>query len=226
MPPAVLQGLFDDSVVTVEVDLYSGDPLDELLPEEAAAIPRARGERRLEFRAGRHCARLALARLGAERAPLLPAPDRSPLWPSGFVGSITHTRARRPDRGWCAAAVTRASGTVGVGIDGEIDEPLERKLWHRILLPREQAFIEAQPKDEQGFWAKLVFSAKEATYKCQYAVTAHFLEFADVEVTVRPDELTFTAVLLRDAGSLARGHEFRGRYARRNGVVATAVVLR
>jgi L-threonylcarbamoyladenylate synthase len=51
-PVSVLEGLLDDAVVTVEVDLYR-DSLDELLPEEAAAIPRARPERRLEFRAGR-----------------------------------------------------------------------------------------------------------------------------------------------------------------------------
>jgi 4'-phosphopantetheinyl transferase EntD len=223
---SVLEGLLDASVVTVEVDLYGEEPLEELLPEEQAALPRARSERRLEFRAGRHCARVALSRLGAPRSPLLPAADRSPLWPAGYVGSITHTRAHRPDRGWCAAAVARATSVRAVGIDGELDEPLEPKLWDRILRPREREWIMARPESERGYWAKLHFSAKEATYKCQYAVTHEFLEFADVEVTVFPDESVFVAVLMRDASALPRGHELRGRYTRRSGVVATAVVLR
>jgi 4'-phosphopantetheinyl transferase EntD len=223
---SVLEGLLDDSVVTVEVDLYGGDALEELLPDEEAAIPRARADRRLEFRAGRHCARLALTRLGAAPTPILPSADRSPLWPPGYVGSITHTRKHRPDRGWSAAAVTRSSRARGVGIDGELDEPLERKLWARVLSPSERTWIEAQPEDDQGFWAKLHFSAKEATYKCQYPATSQFLDFADVVVTISPAGATFAAVLQRDAGPLPRGHEFRGRYARRSGVIATAVLWR
>src|ERR1700757_4626476 len=62
----------------------------DLLPEEARHVEKAVTKRRLEFAAGRRCARLALARLGATPGPILPGEDRTPRWPSALVGSITH----------------------------------------------------------------------------------------------------------------------------------------
>jgi 4'-phosphopantetheinyl transferase EntD len=219
----ILEGLLDGDVATVEVDLQR-DSLDELTPAEAASIPHAHAHRLLEFRGGRHCARAALARFGVHDVPILRNEDRSPVWPPGFVGSITHTRAR--ERGWCAAAVARSTYVRAVGIDGELDEPLERKLWSRILLPSEEAFLLSQPDDQRGFLGKLVFSAKEATYKCQYSLTREFLEFSDVHVELDPNEASFVAELTRAAGSFAKGFSFCGRYVRRNGIIATAVALR
>lgn len=223
MTDAVLEGLLGGDVVTVEADL-GRDALDELTPAEAAALPRAHEQRLLEFRGGRHCARAALARLGVRDVAILRNEDRSPVWPAGFVGSITHTRTR--ERGWCAAAVARSTDARAVGIDGEIDEPLERKLWSRILLPSEESFLLSQPDDLRGFLGKLVFSAKEATYKCQYSLTREFLDFSDVHVELDPNDSSFVAELKRTAGSFEKGFAFRGRYARRNGIIATAVALR
>jgi 4'-phosphopantetheinyl transferase EntD len=220
---AILEGLFEGGVIAVEADL-GRDPLGELTAEEAAALPRAHEHRILEFRGGRHCARAALARLGVEGVSVLRNEDRSPIWPAGFVGSITHTRTR--ERGWCAAAVARNRDARGIGIDGELDEPLERKLWYRVLVPAEESFLLAQPEEQRGFLGKLVFSAKEATYKCQYAVTREFLDFADVQVELEQATASFVAELRRAAGPFGAGFTFRGRYARKSGIIATAVVLR
>ena len=221
--PAVLEGLLGSGIVTVEVDLFR-DPIGELTPEEAAAIPRAHRDRILEFRGGRHCAREALAVLGVRGVSILRSEDRSPLWPGGVVGSITHTRTRA--RGWCAASVAHVRDARSIGIDGELDEPLERKLWNRILLPSEQAYIETREPAEQGYLAKLYFSAKEATYKCQYTASQQFLEFSDVELTIDPLDDSFSARLLRDALPFRAGHKFQGRHARKQGIIAAAVVLR
>jgi 4'-phosphopantetheinyl transferase EntD len=154
---------------------------------------------------------------------ILRTEDRAPLWPEGIVGSITHSRAR--NRGWCAAAVAHSGDVQSIGIDGELDEPLERKLWPRILLPSERAFIETRAEAEHGYLAKLFFSAKEATYKCQYPLSREFLEFSDVELTTDPASDTFSARLLRDALPFREGHTFQGRHARRQGIIVTAVVL-
>jgi 4'-phosphopantetheinyl transferase EntD len=220
---SILSGLFGDGVITEEVDLLT-DPLGELLPEERATIPRAGSARLLEFRAGRHCARAALERLGLSGSPVLRAADRAPIWPTGYVGAIAHTRAK--DRGWCGAAVARASTVTALGLDAEIDEPLEHKLWERVLTPAERAFILGHPEHEQGFLAKLVFSAKECTYKCQYPRSLQFLEFADVEVTLASESATFSAALLRSAPPWGTGQNFAGRYVRKSGVIATAVTFR
>jgi 4'-phosphopantetheinyl transferase EntD len=220
---AVLEGLLGEGIVAVEVDLYR-DSVGELSPEEAASVPRAQRDRLLEFRAGRHCAREALAALGVRAVSILRTEDRAPIWPDGIVGSITHSRAR--NRGWCAAAVARKTDVRSIGIDGELDEPLERKLWSRILLPSEQAFIEARADAEHGYLAKLFFSAKEAFYKCQYPISREFLEFSDVELTADPESGSFSARLLRDALPFRAGDTFHGMHARRQGIIATAVALR
>ncbi|MBW2215557.1 MAG: hypothetical protein JRF48_14335 [Deltaproteobacteria bacterium] len=58
-----------------------------------------------QFTAGRVCSRIALGRLGvAATTPVLRGEDRAPIWPPGFVGTITHTDT------WCAAAVARTRG--------------------------------------------------------------------------------------------------------------------
>ena len=88
--------------VAVAVRREPGDPAD-LLPGEAVYVAKAVPKRINEFAAGRACARRALATFGMPGAVLLAAPDRQPLWPTGFVGSITHTA------GFCAAAVAPRS---------------------------------------------------------------------------------------------------------------------
>jgi 4'-phosphopantetheinyl transferase EntD len=218
----VLEGFFGSDVASVEVDLYR-DAIGELTDGESLALPRAHPDRLLEYRAGRHCAREALARFGVRGVSILRNEDRSPVWPAGFVGSITHSRSH--GRGWCAAAVIRTSAALGIGIDAELDAPLERKLWDRVLLAPEQEWLEGRSESERGFLGKLIFSAKEATYKCQYAVTKAFLEFADVRVTLALESGSFRAELTRAVPPFDAGFAFDGRYARKNGLVATGVLL-
>jgi 4'-phosphopantetheinyl transferase EntD len=220
-----------------------GDERGALLPAERAEVERAVPRRRLEYAAGRACASEALARLGFPRSPLLSGTAREPLWPQGAVGSIAHSG------GTCAAAVARACEFLSLGIDLEPDEPLDIKLWRLVATPRERERLsrrEGEPRepparagppegpisaagDGQGAGgsAKLLFSAKETFYKCQYPATRQLLDFQDVEVEVLArdgeSEGVFRATLLRPAGALARGAGFRGRFARRNGLLFTAM---
>jgi 4'-phosphopantetheinyl transferase EntD len=139
------------------------------------------------------------------------------------VGSITHVR--RDGRGFAGAAVARADVVRSVGLDAETDEDLERPLWRRVLREEEQRWIGERPESEQGFWAKLVFSAKESVYKCQYILSHQFLEFAAVSIAPPPGDATFSASLLVDAPPLAAGTAFRGRYVRRVGYVVSGVTF-
>ena len=88
-------------LVAGPVSLASTDPTIELpvYPEEIAAVSNAVPKRVSEFTAGRVAARLALKQLGAPAMSVPMAPDRSPIWPPGLTGSITHTHSA------CLAAV-------------------------------------------------------------------------------------------------------------------------
>ena len=81
------------------------------IPESLAnAVP----TRKLHYAAGRHCAQSAMAQLGiAADDSLSRDANNVPVWPTGIVGSISHT----DDVAW--AAVARADGMLGIGVDVE-----------------------------------------------------------------------------------------------------------
>jgi len=187
------------------------------LPEEEAAIAAAVPARRAEFLLGRALARAALRRIGVDAGAIPAGADRAPKWPAGIVGSISHTRAL------CAVAVARRGELVSLGLDLEQDTALEPELWRRILTPSEQGWIRRAASAEQGALAKLVFSAKEAFYKCQHPLTGRFLDFLDVEL-----ELDLTArryVARTDRVALPATARFEGRWAAAMGHFASVAYL-
>ncbi len=151
-------------------------PEAELLPEEAPAVSNAVLSRRQQFAAGRRLARNAWQRLGYPPAALLPDAQRVPIWPSGLVGSITHTHV------WCAAAVARSSDVSALGADVELATPLELGLWERVCRPEERTFLRAQPEAASGLLAKAIFSAKESIYKALYPNVRVFLDFQGMHI--------------------------------------------
>ena len=190
-----------------------------LFPEEQAAIARAIPARQAEFAAGRQAARAAMAVLGHTPAAIPMAADRAPLWPPGLTGSITHSD------GLALAAVAPVSTTRGLGLDLEPDTPLAADLWPTILLPEERAWLKNQPREAHATLAKRVFSAKEATYKAQYALTGTFLEFGDISISYAPDARSFTAHFRRSAPPLTQGTTLGGQQSISAGLILSALRL-
>src|SRR4051812_20401923 len=85
--------------------------LAALHPEEARHAAALEGDRQREWVAGRLCLSDAVARLSADRSPLLPLHTGGPSVPRGLVGSISH---KGPFTGALAGI-----GYDGVGIDVE-----------------------------------------------------------------------------------------------------------
>jgi 4'-phosphopantetheinyl transferase EntD len=197
-----------------DVASISADPrnaLVEALPEEAELVAQAIPGRRREFACGRWCARNALKRFGIHDFPLRRGPHREPIWPAGIVGSITHTS------GVCAAAAASAKRYFGLGLDVEPDKELEQRLVERVSTANERSYA--------GFLlpelsARLVFSAKEAVYKCQFYLTRRFLDFNDVSIDLEADGVFQTRVHV--SLSELQGSIFVGRWERRNGYFLTA----
>ncbi len=182
-----------------------------LMPGEA--LPDAIARRLAEFSAGRHAARLALGELGIPPLAIPQGPDRAPLWPRGIAGTITHSASA------CLAAVVREPA--GIGLDLEADTALAEDLWPEVLLGPERAWVLDQP--DPGWAAMLVFSAKEAAYKAQYATSRRLFGFDGLMIAVADDR--FTATFCHDAGPFAAGFTLHGRHARLEGHVLTAVSL-
>jgi 4'-phosphopantetheinyl transferase EntD len=171
---STLSSLFPAAVVVIESRL-PGDPAD-LLPGELHYVAQARAKRLEEFAAGRACARLALAEFGVQGFALRAAADRQPLWPPGFVGSITHTT------GLCAAAVASRTDVTALGLDSEIVGAPTLDIWPTICREEELRWIESLPLTERSAAVTLLFSVKEAFYKCQYPLVSEWLDFHDLRV--------------------------------------------
>ncbi len=171
---ATLSPLFPKAVVVMERH-RPGDPQD-LQPVETHYVARARAKRLQEFAAGRACARAALAEFGIHDVALPAAHDRQPLWPSGFVGSITHTT------GFCAAAVASCADVRFLGLDSEIVGAPTPDIWATVCRDEELEWIDSLPADEQSAAVTLIFSAKEAFYKAQYPLVSEWLDFHDLSI--------------------------------------------
>ena len=203
------------------MEAVPGAPRDALLAAERAVIASSVPERREEFTVGRSCARRALQTLGQPPCPILPGLHREPMWPAGFVGSITHCS------GYCAAAVARVDEIVTLGIDAELDEPLPSGVLEQVALPIELEWLRARVKG--GIcWDRLLFSAKESVFKAWFPLAQRWLGFEDTRIGFGPNAGTFEAQLLID-GPRVRGVEvrsFTGRYLVHDGLVLTAIAMK
>lgn len=207
----------------VSAERFEDVPGDALFPSERQVIATAGIARRREFTTVRACARTALAQLAVPAAPILPDDRGAPQWPAGVVGSMTHCA------GYRAAAVARASDVAAVGIDAELDAPIPTSgARAHVTVAEERAHIAALGVRRPGVsWDRLVFSAKESVYKAWYPLTGRWLDFDQVQVTVSPDDGTFSARLLvpgpRIGGRRIRG--FAGGWTQFQGLLLTAVAV-
>ena len=192
-------------------------PVDEAAPfdaAEAAAVARAVPRRRREFLTGRRLAREALARLGCPPVGIPPDESRVPVWPDGYLGSISHTGSL------CVAHVGRRRDLLGIGIDIEADAPLSADLSRLICRPEETG--DAAPDGLDPVLAR--FAAKEAFYKAYFPQARTFLDFQDVRVDLDLADGRFAAKIVDPCKpTLAGRRVFPGRIARLAGHVVAAL---
>jgi len=213
----MIRTLFPLQVEVVEgADPLAGGPLH---PDESACIERAVPKRRREFTAGRSCARTALARFGVEDFPLVPDTDRVPVWPPGFVGSLSHCD------GYCAAAVARCEDARSLGIDVERQRRVDAALVRRICTDAELRAAAEGPQLAGELAALAIFSARESVYKCYYPIARTLLEHRDLEIRLGSGG-RYTARLTRETlPSAAGARRFEGRIAIDAHFVYTGVML-
>ncbi|MEP7050771.1 MAG: 4'-phosphopantetheinyl transferase superfamily protein [Pseudomonadota bacterium] len=187
-----------------------------------ASLARAVPKRRIEYAAGRFCAQQALRACSPEDASSVIGigSHGEPLWPAGIVGAITHTRE------FAAAAVALKRDARAIGFDAERLTQLSADVLEYIAVPAEipaLAFTSGMTADAV---ASVVFSAKEALFKCLYPEVQRYFDFRDALIEALDSNGTFTARLLVGlTPHLPQGSRFEGRFALADGRVYTAIVL-
>ncbi|HEX5256848.1 MAG TPA: 4'-phosphopantetheinyl transferase [Mycobacterium sp.] len=206
-------------------EAYSDPPDLAPLPEEEPLIARSVAKRRNEFVTVRHCARIALGELGLPPVPILKGEKGEPRWPDGVVGSLTHCA------GYRGAVVGRTEAVRSVGIDAEPHDVLPDGVLNAVSLPEERHEMASLP--EGLHWDRILFCAKEATYKAWFPMTKRWLGFDDAHVVFDldpPDAGTtgvFVSKILIDGQALDGPPltALRGRWSVERGLVLTAIVL-
>ncbi|GJF09557.1 4'-phosphopantetheinyl transferase [Mycolicibacterium cyprinidarum] len=216
----VLPGFID---ALAGVEMYSDPKELAPLPEEEPLIAKSVAKRRSEFITVRYCARQALVDLGMEPTPILKGEKGEPCWPDGVVGSLTHCE------GFRGAAVGRREAVRSLGIDAEPHGALPDGVLDAISLPAERHELQALPTGVH--WDRVLFCAKEATYKAWFPLTRRWLGFEDAHIAFGVDASghsgTFTSEILIDPAALSGPPltALSGRWSVRSGIALTAIAL-
>jgi 4'-phosphopantetheinyl transferase EntD len=133
---------------------------EPLHPEESTGIEQMAPVRLREYIAGRTAARRAIRQLTGAITPVPRNADRSPRWPAGLCGSLSHTRS------YAIGVVANTEYFDAVGVDIEEDFRVGQDLWSQLFTPAELSFLRPMPLSRAEQTASLLFSAKEAYYKC------------------------------------------------------------
>jgi 4'-phosphopantetheinyl transferase EntD len=220
---SVLPGTETSGENLASAELYSDPPGLVPMPEEEPLIARSVAKRRNEFITVRHCARLALGELGFPPVPILKGEKGEPCWPDGVVGSLTHCA------GYRGAVVGRGAAVRSVGVDAEPHDVLPDGVLDAISLPAERDEMTALPAGVH--WDRILFCAKEATYKAWFPLTQRWLGFEDAHITFDVDGSgtggTFESVILIDGATLSGPPltSLAGRWSVERELVLTAIVL-
>ncbi|WP_415882957.1 4'-phosphopantetheinyl transferase family protein [Neptuniibacter sp. QD72_48] len=166
--------------------------------------------RQCEYLAGRFCAIESLTSAGFS-APIeiTIGTHGSPIWPQGFIGSISHCED-------LAAAVvmpkTSNNSAIGLDIEKVMAAELAQGVEGRILFGKDRNYQSAFDSFEQ--FLTILFSAKEALYKAIYPQAKKVLGFESAQLeAVYPEENRITLSLTTSINKhLPQDHLFSVEY--------------
>lgn len=203
------------------------------------AVPK----RKADFLAGRYAARLCFEKFRIQQNTNSPCQtpwltdefdlrvghNRSPQWPAGFVGSITHTTYR------AAAMLARQRDYLGIGIDIEswLLERTYNQIHSLILVDSDYSLLReilsATCRFNERELLTIIFSAKESLFKALYPSVGYYFDFKDAKVI--GIDLTRNRIilcLLRDLGIeswLQRGSQHTASFSSEASGVYTQVLV-
>lgn len=170
----------DNNVIQIScqfnVEQFDPTLLLRLPPSLQLMINKAVKKRQAEFIAGRYCVARALTMLtGSKDCWVINRKDRSPIWPKGVVGSISHSKTV------ATAIVARQHHICSAGIDIEslIPDQQAKHIASEIL-----AGDTVQTCDYSFSQViTLLFSAKETLFKALYPILGKMMSFSDAFCT-------------------------------------------
>jgi len=198
-------------------NLSTSHSLNDLSSPIFEFLKSASFNRRNQFLAGRYCAWQALIKKGCSGVTCLPiGKNRIPCWPSGWLGSISHSDN-------IAIAMVANKKTVDLlGIDVQKIIPVSTyDEIHKFVARRSELEILKDMAPNQAL--TLIFSAKETLYKSLYPSIQKFFDFpAAILISCSNQRLTLS--LSQDwSPALQKGTCFEITYLIKRGSVFTCL---
>ena len=170
--------------------------IEDLYATERLSISKAVDSRQLEFATGRGIARSLLASVGIENQAIPVGTLREPVWQKNIVGSITH------EYPCCVVAIAMEPNIRGLGIDLAPQVAPDTSLTSEICTAEEIKLLDELPALPGIHKFMLVFSIKEALFKCLFPHVQEFFEFKDVNVELDLEEES-ASIKFNNTGLLA-----------------------
>lgn len=148
-------------------------------PKEMAL---AVNKRKAEYLAGRYLVRWLLQKAGLPDMPVGIAHDRTPCWPVGVTGSISHSN----DTAICAISYRQSVSATGIDVETIMPQPTATNLVPLIISEVELRFllsVNSRPASMTfPLLLTLVFSAKESLFKALFPLVRIYFDFLDASV--------------------------------------------
>lgn len=175
-------------------------------------------KRRAEYLAGRIAAKRLLKKEGVI-CPVGMQSDRSPQWPLGWTGSITHS-----DK-YAISIIAPKSEGVFLGVDMEKFNPKVIKKTAEIFLTSTEKKTLESTGLEFHIALLITFSAKESLFKALYPLTGNYFGFDAARILeIEEKSQTFTMELLVSLSKkFPIGSQYRGNYNIYNDYVITLI---
>lgn len=141
------------------------------------SLQKAVPKRKAEYLTGRVLAANCLRKLESTSTDVARGKDGAPVWPNGFIGSISHSEKKVIS---CVASATDLQG-LGVDIEDILDDTTAQQVAGIICNKEEQTLM-----TQNGFsfveGISLIFSLKESLYKALYPLTGKIRGFEDARI--------------------------------------------
>lgn len=117
--------------------------------------------------------------------------DRTPVWPQGCAGSISHSR----NKAMAVVAPTTSWQSLGVDVEHQAKPELAKILRPEVMTTAEEQLMS---RHFSSMIFERAFSLKEAAFKAIYPLTAKMFEFSDIEIISTHQDGRVTLKILRN----------------------------
>lgn len=139
------------------------------------ALEKSTIKRQAEFLAGRYSAKLALEEchyISNEPLSILIGQHREPIWPAGYIGSISHCVGIA----LCVCALINEIHYIGIDVERYIPEVLALKIASEIHTTYEHQLLRKMGLTQSQI-TTLLYSAKESFFKAIYPQVGKYFGF-------------------------------------------------